>query len=309
MANFFGHCFASTRLVVSVLCRRLHKAQGRSPLLGEQGRVSIVSMRSVPRLLHFFGLPILLATAIHCWPSSVPDAAGQTLAETIEKIKPAIVGVGTFQKTRRPPSIFRGTGFVVADGLHVVTNAHVLPDKVDSEKKEIIAVFAGKANAVDVREAARVAEDRDHDIAILRITGRPLTAMLLSDSNRVREGETYAFTGFPIGMVLGLNAVTHKAMVSAVTPIVIPQLSAQQLDRKVLARLNAPYNVFQLDATAYPGNSGSPLYHLETGHVVGIINKVFIQETKESVIQKPSGISYAIPINHLQELLKKHRID
>jgi serine protease Do len=239
----------------------------------------------------------------------VRSAAAQNLPETIEKIKPAIVGIGTFQRTRRPPSIFRGTGFVIADGLHIATNAHVLPDKVDGDRKEILTVFAGKASAVDIREATKVAEDRDHDIAILKITGRPLTAMSLSDSNRVREGESYAFTGFPIGMVLGLNAVTHRAIVSAVTPIVIPQLSAQQLDRKILTRLSAPYNVFQLDATAYPGNSGSPLYHPENGQVVGIINKVFIQETKESVIQKPSGISYAIPINYLQELLKKSRIE
>lgn len=236
-------------------------------------------------------------------------ATAQSLPETIEKIKPAIVGIGTFQKTRRPPSIFRGTGFVIADGLHVATNAHVLPEKVDSEKREWIAVFAGKANAVDLREATKIAEDRDHDIAILKITGRPLTAMSLSDSNRVREGELYAFTGFPIGMVLGLNAVTHRAIVSAITPIVIPQLSAQQLNQKVLTRLSAPYNVFQLDATAYPGNSGSPLYHPETGQVVGIINKVFIQDTKETILEKPSGISYAIPIHYLQELLRKHRIE
>jgi len=72
-------------------------------------------------------------------------------------------------------------------------------------------------------------------------------------------------------------------------------------------RLAALYNIFQLDATAYPGNSGSPLYNTESGQIIGIINKVFIQETKETVIHKPSGISYAIPINFLQELLKKVR--
>ena len=234
--------------------------------------------------------------------------ATQNLPDTIEKIKPSIVAVGTFQRTRRPPSVFRGTGFAVGDGFHVITNAHVLPEKLDSEKKEVVAVFAGKANAIEIREATKIAEDRDHDFAILRITGRPLIAMILGDSNRVREGETYAFTGFPIGMVLGLNAVTHRAIVSAVTPIVIPQISGQQLEKKILNRLTAPYNVFQLDATAYPGNSGSPLYHPESGQVVGIVNKVFIQETKESVIQKPSGISYAIPIIYLQELLKKSGI-
>ena len=243
--------------------------------------------------------------------SAVRALAGDAAAlpDVIEKIKPAIVGVGVFQKTRRPPSIFRGTGFVVADGLHVITNAHVLPEKIDSEKKEIVAVFAGKANLIEIREATKVAEDRDHDLAILKITGRPLPAMSLGDSNRVREGEIYAFTGFPIGMVLGLNAVTHRGIISAITPIVIPQLSGQLLEKRIVTRLNAPYNVFQLDATAYPGNSGSPLYSPDTGQVVGIINKVFIQETKETVIQKPSGISYAIPIIHVHELLKKVRFE
>ena len=238
---------------------------------------------------------------------AVPSAQAQNLADTIEKIKPSIVAIGTFQKTRRPPSIFRGTGFIVADGLHVVTNAHVLQEKIDTEKKETLTIFSGKSDRIEIREATKLVEDLDHDLVILKISGRPLTALTISDSSRVREGETYAFTGFPIGMVLGLNAVTHKAMISAVTPVVIPQLSGQQLDKKVLIRLTAPYDVFQLDATAYPGNSGSPLYQLDTGQVVGIINKVFIQETKETVLQKPSGISYAIPINHLQELLKKIR--
>jgi S1-C subfamily serine protease len=230
------------------------------------------------------------------------------LPDTIEKVKPAIVAVGTFQKTRRPPSIFRGTGFVIADGLHVATNAHVLPARLDSGKREILAIFSGKSNAIEIREATKIAEDRDHDIVILKITGRPLPAVVLGDADRVREGEIYAFTGFPIGMVLGLNAVTHRATISAITPIVIPQLSGKQLDKKVVTRLTEPYNVFQLDATAYPGNSGSPLYHLATGRVVGVINKVFIQETKETVIQKPSGISYAIPIDYLKELLKQNRV-
>ena len=249
----------------------------------------------------------LAIIALFVSPAQILHA--QNLPDTIEKIKPSIVAIGTFQKTRRPPAVFRGTGFVVADGLYVATNAHVLPDKMDKERKEILAIFAGKADQVEIREATQVAEDRDHDLVLLKISGRPLAPLTFGDSQRVREGENYAFTGFPIGMVLGLNAVTHKATISAITPNVIPQLSDQQLDKKVLARLTAPYNVFQLDGTAYPGNSGSPLYHPETGQVIGIINKVFIQETKETIIQKPSGISYAIPTNFLQDLLKKTRSD
>src|SRR5678816_3306113 len=89
--------------------------------------------------------PINLAKicfALATWlilPGMSHAADGNSLPDTIEKVKPAVVAIGTFQKTRRPPSIFRGTGFVVADGLHVVTNAHVLPEKLDVEKRELIA--------------------------------------------------------------------------------------------------------------------------------------------------------------------------
>jgi S1-C subfamily serine protease len=132
---------------------------------------------------------------------AVPSAQAQNLADTIEKIKPSIVAIGTFQKTRRPPSIFRGTGFIVADGLHVVTNAHVLQEKIDTEKKETLTIFSGKSDRIEIREATKLVEDLDHDLVILKISGRPLTALTIGDSSRVREGETYAFTGFPIGMV------------------------------------------------------------------------------------------------------------
>ena len=141
-------------------------------------------------------------------------------------------------------------------------------------------------------------------MAVLKIKGEVLSPLTLGSVSAVREGQLYAFTGFPIGMVLGLFPVTHRGIVSAITPNVIPMIRTEQLNVKLLKRLQEPYKVFQLDATAYPGNSGSPLYQPETGDVIGIINKVFIQESKENALTKPSGISYAIPVNHLQNLLK-----
>ena len=63
--------------------------------------------------------------------------------------------------------------------------------------------------------------------------------------------------------------------------------------------------MFQLDATAYPGNSGSPLYHPQTGRVVGVINKVFVKETTENVLKDPSGITYAIPARYAEALMTK----
>jgi S1-C subfamily serine protease len=70
----------------------------------------------------------------------------------------------------------------------------------------------------------------------------------------------------------------------------------------MLDRLEKKFMIYQLDITAYPGNSGSPLYDAHSGEVVGILNKVFVKESKEKVLEKPSGISYAIPIKYLLQL-------
>jgi S1-C subfamily serine protease len=69
--------------------------------------------------------------------------------------------------------------------------------------------------------------------------------------------------------------------------------------------MTGSYPVLQLDATAYPGNSGSPVYDPESGEVLGIINMVFVKGTKEAALTQPSGITYAIPAKHLQALMTK----
>jgi len=227
------------------------------------------------------------------------------LPNTIERIQPGIVGIGTVQKTRRPPAKLVGTGFVVGDGRHVITNAHVIPGKIDTDRLEYLAVFAGKGNNPQVRQAIKLKVDEAHDLVLLRIEGKPLHALSLGQSSRVREGEEYAFTGFPLGVIFGLHPVTHRGIISSITPIALQANAASQLDPAQIRRLRSPYDVFQLDATAYPGNSGSPLYHPETGAVIGIVNMVFVKEGRENILAKPSGISYAIPAVYARNLLQE----
>ncbi len=234
---------------------------------------------------------------------SGPCLAG--LPDTIERILPGIVGVGTVQKMRRPSAKLVGTGFVVGDGRHVITNSHVIPAEINTAELEYLAVFTGKGNNPTARQAVKVKVDEAHDLVLLRFEGKPLPALSLGQSSRVREGEEYAFTGFPLGIIFGLSPVTHRGIVSAITPIALQANSTSQLDSAQIRRLRHPYSVFQLDATAYPGNSGSPLYHPETGAVIGIVNKVFVKEGRENVLAKPSGISYAIPSIYARKLLEK----
>jgi serine protease Do len=247
---------------------------------------------------------LLLALAV---PSYADNVA------TIERVKHSVVAVGTFVRTRTPPFQFRGTGFVVDDGTLIVTNAHVVSALVDPAKMEVLAILIpgppkDDQEQVQIREAKQIAVDTGSDLAVLRIAAPALPALKIRGSDRVKEGQEVLFTGFPIGAVLGPFPATHRGMISAITPIAIPQARAGELDPHTIKRLaSGPFAVFQLDATAYPGNSGSPIYDPDNGDVLGVINMVFVKSTKEAVLTQPSGITYAVPSSRIEELLKKSR--
>ena len=97
-------------------------------------------------------------------------------------------------------------------------------------------------------------------------------------------------------------------MISSITPIVLPTANSQQLNARTIASLRSgSFDIFQLDATAYPGNSGGPMFDASSGEVLGIINMVFVKGTKESALTNPSGISYAIPSNYALQLLQRRK--
>jgi S1-C subfamily serine protease len=249
--------------------------------------------------------------ALAATSSAVAGAAERSA--TIERAKASIVAVGTHQRARTPPFEFRGTGFVVGDGTLVATNAHVLPAVLDAAHSEALAIVLpappkdGKQQ-VQFREAHQVAVDVSTDLALIRISGPPLPALKLQEAEDVREGQDVLFTGFPIGPVLGLYPATHRAMIAAITPIAIARPRAAELDPATIRRLaSGAFPVFQLDATAYPGNSGSPLYDAVSGEVLGVINSTLVKTTKEAVLTQPSGITYAIPARHLRALIDKAR--
>ncbi|TDY03801.1 S1 family peptidase [Thiohalophilus thiocyanatoxydans] len=254
------------------------------------------------------GIIALWLGAAACWFAVPAWSAG--LPDVIERIKPSVVGVGTYQETRQPRARLLATGFVVGDGRHVITNDHVLPAELDSKNKELLAVFIpGDDRRSQVRPSQVVARDPDRDLVLLHIDGEPLSPLVMGDSEQVREGQAIVFTGFPIGAALGLIPATHRGMVSAIAPVAIPVRNVNELDPALIRRMRDPYPVFQLDATAYPGNSGSPLYHPVTGKVLAVLNMVYVKEGRESALERPSGISYAIPVRYVRALLREQGLE
>ncbi len=254
-------------------------------------------MRSIVRLLAVccLSLPMLEVPAREVDLVAVAAAA-----------KPSIVLVGTYRATDSPRFTFRGTGFVVGDGRQVVTGAHVLPEARADEAMPPLMVQVRRAGGdLQPRVATVQVLDRTHDTALLRIEGEPLAALALADGDEVAEGQSVAMIGFPIGGALGFVPAMHRGIVSAVVPALLPFGAARQITEAAVRRLRGgePFDVYQLDATAYPGNSGGPLLDAASGRVIGVVSFTFLKSTREAALSQPSGITYAIPIRYARALL------
>ncbi|MGX5651475.1 S1C family serine protease [Hydrogenophaga borbori] len=248
-----------------------------------------------------------LIGALPLW--GVPGAARAALADTVARMKPSVVLVGTWRETDSPRFQLRGSGFLAGRPSQVVTCAHVLPTQEDgAPAAQLVAQVWQRESGWSLRQARVLGTERHGDIALLGIDGPPGPLAALGDSSAVREGDDLAFMGFPIGNVLGYAHVVHRAMVSSIATSAPPSPDADRLRGPAIrgAREGA-FDIFQLDAVAYPGNSGGPLFRPETGEVVGMMNMVLIKGTRESALSQPSGIAYAIPSARVRELMRTQR--
>ena len=251
---------------------------------------------------------VFVSCAALAW-GTAGKPAGAALPESVARIKQSIAIVGTYRATDAPRFRLRGTGFVVAPGNLVLTNLHVLPPATEngSDLSLMVQVRSGPGGQdLSMRQATVIETDRTHDLVLLRIEGQPVPPVVLGNSDAVREGQAVAFMGFPIGGAMGFRPVTHRGIVSSITPAMLPAPNIRQLsDATIRGARAGGFDIFQLDATAYPGNSGGPLFDPDTGDVLGVLNMVLLKNTRESALSQPSGISYAIPARFVRALLER----
>lgn len=238
---------------------------------------------------------------------ALPGSNFASLPDVVAAVRASVLPVGSYSATDNPRFSFRGTGFAVGDGSLVATNFHVLPEAADTTLRNRMSVLVGDpaAGTPVVRTARIVASDSEHDLAVLKIEGTPVPTLTLAADSTVREGQAIALMGFPIGGTFGYSPVTHRGIVASITRVALPAPTAQQLDPRAVARLRAGnFEVLQLDATAYPGNSGGPVFDAASGAVLGVLNMVLVRGSRESALSNPTGISYAVPVRHLRALLQ-----
>jgi len=201
------------------------------------------------------------------------DAYSAAVVTAAETVGPAVAHLEVELKGRRGT----GSGFAFTpDGL-LLTNSHVVHGA-----QRIRATFADGLS----RDADLVGEDPDTDIAVIRIGGNALPAVVLGSSRGVRVGQLAIAIGNPYGFQHTVTA----GVVSA-------------LGRSLRAQTGRLIDdVLQTDAALNPGNSGGPLVD-SRGEVIGV---------NTAIIPGAQGICFATAIDTVKwvvlQLLKNGKV-
>jgi len=180
-----------------------------------------------------------------------------------------------------------GSGVILTPDGYIVTNAHVIQGARRIRVQLPVSERAARRSnsimkpAGTVLEARLVGEDRETDIAVLKIEATDLQHLTLGDSRELRQGQLVMAFGSP----LGLQNSASLGVVSA---------AARQL------KADSPMIYIQTDASINPGNSGGPLVDM-SGRVVGL-NTMILSQSGGS-----EGIGFAIPSDTLRNVYTQIR--
>jgi serine protease Do len=176
-----------------------------------------------------------------------------------------------FDKMAPTPQRGLGTGVIVDDQGHIITNNHVIGDSSE--------VNVRLSNERSVK-AKVVGTDPRTDLAVIKIKVKDALpkAAKLGDSEKLKIGEWVVAAGASFGLDNTITAGIVSAKGRALSG-------------------GAQYEDFiQTDAAINPGNSGGPLVNLR-GEVVGI-NTAIVSKSGGYM-----GIGFAIPINMAKQVL------
>ncbi len=200
--------------------------------------------------------------------------SSSSVRQVYDEDGPGVVSVDVASSEMGPGG---GSGFVVDEEGHIVTNQHVV------EGAEGISVrFASGA-----REPAEVVgEDPSTDVAVIKVDApksvlKPLT---FGDSDSARVGDPVIAIGNPLNVGL---SVTTGIVSGTERPITAP--NRYTIDGAI-----------QTDAAISSGNSGGPL--LDAGGSVIGINSQVASAGSQGVAQ---GVGFAVPVNTVKSVVEQ----
>jgi serine protease Do len=223
--------------------------------------------------------------------SSSLEALSQRVNRSVVKIVTTGYGLSEDSDSGNASLLTRqratGSGIILTPDGYIVTNAHVIQGarriRVQLPVSERAARRSSSVTkpAGTVLDAKIVGQDRETDVAVLKIDATDLPHLDLGDSRELRQGQLVMAFGSP----LGLQNSASLGVVSAI---------ARQLKE------DSPMIYIQTDASINPGNSGGPLVDM-SGRVVGL-NTMILSQSGGS-----EGIGFAIPSDTLRNVYTQIR--
>ncbi len=189
------------------------------------------------------------------------------LAALYDRVSPGVVSIRVYVEQAGMTGQGAGSGFVLDEEGHIVTNHHVVADA------EVVTVIFH--DGFEAR-AETVGSDADSDLAVVKVDELPddVMPLPLGGADRVQPGDWVVAIGNPFSlggsMSLGIVSAVGRAIPARATPFRIP-------------------STIQTDAAINPGNSGGPLLSMD-GVVVGVNAAIASGESGVS-----SGVGFAIP--------------
>jgi S1-C subfamily serine protease len=233
--------------------------------------------------------PTIAATPLTEPASDTGGGKGHTVNQIYEASAPGVAHIEAAVEPKEPEAFSpfgpqqgqggtaTGSGFVIDDEGHLLTNAHVV---AGAEEVKVTLTEDG-----DTFDAKVVGRDPSTDVALLDVDAPSdqLTPLPLGDSDDVQVGDAAVAIGNPFG----LDRTATAGIVSAV------QRSISAPNGFTIS------DAIQTDAPINPGNSGGPLFDA-AGRVIGI----------NSQIESPNGggnvgIGFAVPINTAQTVAEQ----
>jgi hypothetical protein len=170
-----------------------------------------------------------------------PGPAQQTppnISDLVKSTVDAVVLIVVSDENGKP--VAEGSGFIVSSDGRIVTNHHV----VSGARSAIVKLNNGAFFPVE----GIIADDPDHDLAVIKVSGKNLPTLALANSDRISVGDHVVAIGSPLGLE---NSVTDGIV------------SALRDDSKGRSWI-------QTTAPASHGNSGGPLLLMD-GKVAGVL--------------------------------------
>jgi S1-C subfamily serine protease len=203
------------------------------------------------------------------------DAEEQENVSVYKKALPSVVNITSTAVAfdffyGAVPQQGAGSGFVIDDDGHILTNFHV----VENARQVEVTTSDRKKY-----KAKLVGTDPAHDLAVIQIPVHDVHKAEIGDSKNLVVGQKV----FAIGNPFGLSGTMTRGIISSIRSVRGPRGFIDE--------------AIQTDAAINPGNSGGPLLN-SRGQVIGINSMILTGGAEQS-----AGIGFAIPINTAKSVI------